>query len=197
MPVDSSSFVFIISLAAVVNGLGIVRWLTGFTEYMRRRPSMQVTHYWVFTLSAAFQFMLHILFWWSLWNIRGTSTINFLSYLYLLSGPIMLFVGTAMLAPNLTEDEVDLKAHYFQVRPIYSSVLILLWLWAMFSAPVLRGEFAPQSPLYAAFLFIAVVRRTTANPLVHSIAAAANWFLLVAFIGLYQMQLGGTMQAAG
>lgn len=197
MPIDSASFVFIISLAAVVNGLGIVRWLTGFTEYMRRRPSMQVSHYWVFTLSAAFQFMLHILFWWSLWNIRGTSTINFLSYLYLLFGPITLFVGTAMLVPDVSDSKVDLKSHYFQVRPIYSTVLSLAWLWALFTSPVLRGEFAPQTPVFAAFLFVAIVRRTTANPLIHSIAAITNWVLLAIFIGLYQMQLGGAVGAAG
>jgi hypothetical protein len=197
MPVDSTSFVFIISLAAVVNGLGIVRWLTGFTEFMRRRPSLQISHYWVFTLSAAFQFLLHIVFWWSLWNIRGTATINFLSYLYLLSGPIFLFVGTAMLSPDFEGDEIDLKAHYFQVRPIYSSILALAWAWALFTSPVLRGEFAPHSPVFAAFLLIAIVRRATANPLVHSIAAAANWIMLAVFVGIYQMQLGGALQGGG
>lgn len=194
MPVDASSFVFIISLAAVVNGLGIVRWLTGLTDYMRRGSDFQVTHYWVFTLAAAFHFLLHIVFWWSLWNIRGTATINFLSYLYLLCGPILLFVGTAMLAPNVVDDKVDLKAHYFQVRPIYSTVLILAWLWAIFFPLVMRGELGPQSPLFAAFLAVAVVRRTTENPLAHSFAAAANWILLAVFIALYQMQLGGALQ---
>lgn len=114
MPVDSDSFVFIISLAAVINGLGIVRWLSGFTEYLRRMPSLRITHYWVFTLSACFQFLLHVLFWWSLWGIRGTATINFLSYLYLLTGPALLFVGSAMLAPDLADDEIDLRDHYFR-----------------------------------------------------------------------------------
>lgn len=197
MPVDSASFVFIISLAAVVNGLGIVRWLTGFTEYLRRKPSLQVTHYWVFTLSACFQFMLHILFWWSLWSIRGSATINFLSFLYLLSGPVMLFVGSALLSPDLSKTEIDLKTHYFQARTTYSTILILLWLWVIFLSPILRGSFAPASPLFAAFLTVAVVRRATANPLVHRIAAALNWILLAVFIGLYQMQLGGALQVGG
>jgi len=134
MQVDSASFVFIISLAAVVNGLGIVRWLTGFSEFVRRRPALQITHYWVFSLAAVFQFLLHVLFWWSLWSIRGSASINFLSYLYLLSGPILLFVGTAVLAPGPDGDNIDLRKHYFQVRTIYSTVLILAWLWAVFLA---------------------------------------------------------------
>lgn len=189
MQVDSASFVFIISLAAVVNGLGIVRWLTGFSEFVRRRPALQITHYWVFSLAAVFQFLLHVLFWWSLWSIRGSASINFLSYLYLLSGPILLFVGTAVLAPGPDGDNIDLRKHYFQVRTIYSTVLILAWLWAVFLSPVLRGAFAPTAAFFAAFMIVAVIQRLATNPTAHGVAAVINWLLLGAFIGLHQLQL--------
>jgi len=191
MPVDSNSFVFIISLAAVVNGLGIVRWLTAFTDYLRRSPSIRVRHYWVFTLSASFQFILHILFWWSLWSIRGTATINFLSYLFLLSGPILLYVGSAMLVPDLTEDEVDLRAHYFHARPIYSSVLTLAWLWATLLSPILRGTFGPTMPVSVLFIAVAIGQRLSGNPTFQGVLAVANWLLLGLFVAIYAMQLGG------
>jgi hypothetical protein len=61
MELNYPAFAFIISLAAVVNGLGIVRWIAGFAEYLRQRNSLQVKHYWVFNLWAAAQFLLHIL----------------------------------------------------------------------------------------------------------------------------------------
>jgi len=192
MPVDSASFVFIIALAGVVNGLGIVRWLTGFTEYLRRRSSLRVPLYWVFTLAACFQFLLHILFWWSLWGMRGTATINFLSYLYLLSGPILLFVATALLIPNIDGDEVDLRGHYFSIRSDYSTILILLWLWAIFLTPLLQGHFAPTMPIFSAFLANAVVMRVTAIPVVHGVSAVVNWVLFAAVISLHFLQMGGT-----
>ena len=191
MPIDASSFVFIITLAGVVNGLGIVRWLTGFTEYLRLRSSTNVKLYWVFVFTAFFQFMLHIVFWWTLWSIRGTGTINFLSYLYLLSGPILLFVGTALLMPSTDGDEVDLEAQYFDCRPSYSTVLILLWIWALCMGVIIRGEFAPTAPLFLVFLINAVVMRATANPSAHGITAVLNWLLFATFVGLYFMQLGG------
>jgi hypothetical protein len=191
MTVDSASFVFIITLAGVVNGLGIVRWLTGFTEYLRRRSSLRVPLYWVFTLTACFQFLLHILFWWSLWGMRGTATVNFLSYLYLLSGPILLFVATALLMPNVDGDEIDLRAHYFSIRTSYSTILILLWLWAIFSSPLLRGSFAPTAPIFSVFLLNAVVMRATANPVVHGVSAIINCVLFTAVIGLFFLQMGG------
>jgi hypothetical protein len=191
MPVDSDTFVFIISLAAVVNGLGIVRWLAGFAEYMRRRPGLRITNYWVFTLAACFQFILHVLFWWSLWSFRGTATINFLSYLFLLGGPILLFVGSAILAPDLTEDEIDLKEHYYQARPVYSSILMLAWLWTIFLSPVLRGTFAPNLPVFAMFLAAAIGQRVIQNPTFQAIIAVANWLILALFVAVYAMQLGG------
>jgi hypothetical protein len=190
VPVDSSTFVFVISLAAVVNGLGIVRWLTGFTEYIRRRSALQITHYWVFSLVALFQFLLHVLFWWSLWNIRGSTTINFLSYLYLLCGPVLLFVGTAILSPELDEAKIDLRKHYFQARTIYSTVLVLAWLWAIFLSPILRGVFAPNAVFFALFMIVPVVQRLTASPAVHGVAAVFNWLVLAAFIGVSQLRLG-------
>ena len=191
MPVDSASFVFIITLAGVVNGLGIVRWLTGFTEYLQRRSSLQVPLYWVFTLAACFQFLLHILFWWSLWGMRGSATINFLSYLYLLSGPILLFVATALLIPNIDEDKFDLRAHYFSIRSDYSTILVLLWLWAIFSTPLFQGNFAPTLPIFAAFLANAGLMRVTASAVVHGVSAIVNWILFGVVVGFYYLQLGG------
>ncbi len=45
MELDFRAFAFIITLAAVVNGLGIVRWVAGFAEYLRQANSLQVKHY--------------------------------------------------------------------------------------------------------------------------------------------------------
>jgi len=190
VPVDSASFVFIIALAGVVNGLGIVRWLTGFTEFLKSKSPASISFYWVFVLAACFQFLLHILFWWSLWGIRGSATINFLSYLYLLSGPILLYVGTALLMPNAEEDRTDLRTHYFAMRISYSTVLVLLWLWALFLSVVLRGSFGPTTPVFAAFLANAVTIRATANPVVHAVSAIANWVLFIALVGLHFLNLG-------
>lgn len=191
MPIDSASFVFVITLAGVVNGLGIVRWLTSFTEYLRRRESLRVSLYWVFILSACFQFFLHILFWWSLWGMRGTATINFLTYIYLLSGPLLLYVATALLEPSTGDDAIDVREHYFRVRAKYSTILILLWLWSLFASPLFRGSLAPTAPIFALFLANAVVMRATSNPTVHGFSAVINWLLFAATIGFYFLQMGG------
>jgi hypothetical protein len=62
-------------LAAVVNGLGIVRYLTDLSEYLRRRQALDFKPYWVFILIAGFQFMLRIL-WILLVSFIGLYTMN-------------------------------------------------------------------------------------------------------------------------
>ena len=191
MPVEFASFAFIITLAAVINGLGIVRWLTGLSEYLRGGESRIIQHYWVFSLFAGYQFLLHILMWWSLWSVRGVAEINFLMYVYLLVGPVLLFLGTSVLAPNFDSDTLDTRAHYFGVRKTYSSVLALLWLWAMLLGLVLRGALAPTFPIFALFFAAALLQRFVKATRFQGVAALANWTLLLIFVSAYAMQLGG------
>ena len=192
MSTELASFAFVITLAAVVNGLGIVRWLTGLAEYFRQRQKLSIEPYWVYILFACFQFLLHILMWWSLWNVRGAGEINFLIYVYVLTGPILLYLGTSVLAPDIVEGSVDMKAHYYGARTTYSSVLALLWLWAIFISPLLRDTFAPTTPMYSLFLAMAVGQRVVSRPRAQGVLAVANWLLLTLFVAMYAMRLGGT-----
>ena len=192
MPIEFASFAFIITLAAVVNGLGIVRWLTSLSEFLRHRKALRIKPYWVFILFAGFQFLMHVLMWWSLWSVRGAGEINFLVYVYLLTGPILLFLGTSVLVPDFSQDTIDMRAHYFEARKTYSGVLTLLWIWAVFLSPVLRGAFAPTVPVFSAFVATAVIQRLVSAPSIQATIVALNWLLLVLFVGLHAMQLGGT-----
>jgi hypothetical protein len=192
MPTEFAAFAFIITLAAVVNGLGIVRWLTGLSEYLRRRQALEIKAYWVFILIAGFQFMLHILMWWSLWGVRGAGEINFLTYVYLLAGPILLYLGTSVLAPDIVEGSVDMKAHYFAARTTYSTVLALLWIWAICLSLVLWGAVPKTLPVYSGFLAAALLQRFSDGDRIHAVIAIVNWVLLASFIGLYAMNLGTT-----
>jgi len=112
--------------------------------------------------------------------------------MYLLAGPILLFLGTSILAPNISQGSVDMRTHYFTVRATYSTILSLLWLWVIFLSPLLRDTFASSLPIYGALLAAAVIQRLSANPRVQAAAAISSCLLLVLFIGLYSMKLGGT-----
>jgi hypothetical protein len=193
MEMSYQSFTFVISLAAVVNGLGIVRLLSSLAEYLRHRHKLEITHYWVFSLFIAVQLLVHILLWWSLWGMRGATSFNFLMYLFLLSGPTLIYLATSVLVPDVTDSRIDLREVYFSVRRSYFTLMSLTWLWAILIRPVLEGRLAPSTSIFGLFLLSALVLRLTGNPKAHAALALAHLALLVAFVGFFGMQLGGQM----
>lgn len=183
-------FMFIVSLAAVVNGLGIVRLVSAFAEYLKIRHKVEIRYYWAFTLFAVLQLLLHIFFWWSLWSLRDTESFNFLQYLFLLSGPTLLYLATNLLAPALNENVIDLEAAYFNSRRTFFSVMSLVWLWCVLLRPLLGGALAQTWPYLVAFLASSLLLRFTEWRPVHTAVAIFQWLLMIVFIGLFGMQLG-------
>ena len=181
---------FVIALAAVVNGLGIVRLIGGLGEYLKNYSTLNIQHYWVYTLLTVFQLLAHLLLWWSILGLRAAGNINFLSYLYLLIGPTLLYLGTSLLIPDIKEKSIDLRAEYYKFRKAFFSIYIAFWLWGIFVWPVFGHSFAPTVPLIAVWLIISVILRITDNPKIHATLVTANCIVYVAFIVIYAMQLG-------
>jgi small neutral amino acid transporter SnatA (MarC family) len=127
-----SSFAFTISLAAVINGLGIVRLLSTLAEYLRRRDRLEVGHFWVYSLLLLFQFVLHVLFWWAMFGVGSVGGFNFVGYMYLLIGPVCIYLATSLLIPDVDGDSksVDLRAQYFRLAPSHFTVIAVMWFHA-------------------------------------------------------------------
>ncbi len=192
---DISTFAFTISLAAVINGLGIVRLLTTLAEYLRVRDKFKVTHYWVYELLLLFQFLLHVLLWWSMFGTREAGAFNFLGYLFLLIGPILLYLATSVLLPEVQDETVDLRAQYFQLARGHFTIMALMFLWGMFLWPVLVGKFAPTAPVLGAYCLCAVVLSFSRSPKAHAILVPAYCLLMVAFIAFFALELGGVAKS--
>jgi hypothetical protein len=191
MEITQGVFTFIVSLAAVINGLGIVRIIGGVGEFVRRRESLNISHYWVHSLLVLFQLLAHVLIWWALIGLRDIGSINFLQYLYVLLGPTMLFLATSLLVPDITDNMVDLRAEYGRFRKPYYSILVIFWVWVMFIWPVFGYPMAPTWKFSACWMTIMIILRQTENAKVHAMLVSANWLLLIIYISIYAMQLGG------
>lgn len=191
MQLEYAAFAFIFTLAAVINGLGIVRWLTALAEYVRVRKAVHIVHYRVFVLFASFQFLLHVLLWWSLWGIRSVETFNFLDYLYLLAGPVFLFLSTSLLVPDAGAKQIDLEKHFANVRQPYATTLSLAWLWTALLWPVFQGVIPPSMPVHITFLVLAIALRFAAGQRTQTALGIASWSLLAFFVWRFAMELGG------
>lgn len=181
---------FVLALAAVVNGLGIVRIIGGLAEYLRNYTTFKIQHYWVYTLLVVFQLLAHLLLWWSILGLRAAGDINFISYLYLLVGPTLLYLGTSLIVPDIKDKSVDLRDEYYKFRKVFFSILSIFWLWGIFVWPVFGHSFAPTVPLIVIWLIISVILSITDNPKVHATLVTANCIVYAAFIVIFAMKLG-------
>jgi hypothetical protein len=191
MEMTPGIFMFIVALAAVVNGLGIVRIVGGLGEFIRKRESLDVTFYWAHSALVFFQLLVHILLWWSFIGLREVDSINFLQYGFLLIGPVLLFLATSLLIPDFTDESVDLHAAYWRSCNSYYTILLVFWPWVISIWPVLGYPLAPTWKFAAGWMAIMAVLRFTRNEKVHGLLVSAVWLMIIAFIGVYAMQLGG------
>jgi hypothetical protein len=186
----NSTWPFVIALAAVVNGIGVIRIIGGLGEYLRNQSVLNVRHYWVYTLLVVFQLMVHLLLWWSIIGLRAAESINFLSYIYLLIGPALLYLGTSIIVPDSKDNAVNLRVEYFSFRKTFFFILSLFWLWAIFVWPVFGHSFAPTVPLIMVWLAISITLAITANPQVHAALVTVSCIVYVAFVVTFAMRLG-------
>ena len=182
-------WIFVLSMVAVINGLGVVRLLTALSDCLRARGELSIQYYWVHTLYLIFQLLMHLLIWWSIIGLHQIGTLHFLSYLYILIGPTLLFLGTTLLIPNAKADSLDLRDEYYGVRKIYFSLLAAFYLWAIFVWPVFGHDFSPTVPLITAFLLIALIAIVSDKPKLHAALIVANLVVYTAFIILYATHL--------
>jgi len=194
MKIDQGLFTFIIALAAIINGLGIVRIVSGLGEYVRYREASSISNYWTYLMLALFQLLAHVLIWWSMVGLREIDSINFLQYLYLLLGPTLLFLATSLLIPDISNESVDLRTEYRRLRKPYYSMMAVFWLWVIAIWPVFGYPLAPSWKFAACWLAIMAILRMTENERVHAALVGVIWLLLIAFIGIYALQLGHMSQ---
>jgi len=185
----TTTWKFVISLVAVINGLGIVRLLMGLSDYIKYHKALNIQHYWVYTLIILFQLILHLLLWWTVIGLHQLGDLNYLSYLYLLIGPTLLFLGTSFVVPDCKVESLDLRSEYYSIRKTYFTSLAAFYLWAIFVWPVLGHSFAPTVPMIIIFFLIALTLRITDRPKIHATLVIANYAIYMAFIVLYATHL--------
>ncbi len=109
-----------------------------------------------------------------MWTVQQAGAFTFLTYLYLLLGPILLFLGTSLLLPDLPEGSLDLGEHYARGRKPFFTVNLLFWLWALFLGLVLEGAFRPAAPLLATFAVVSAGLRFTSSVKVHAVLTVGS-----------------------
>jgi hypothetical protein len=95
-------------LVSIVLALGVAQLLSGASEFVRSSRVYLGHSFWVLAL-----FLVHVQLWWAMWDLHDRASWTFLTFLYLLLGPTLLFFATNLLLPRTATESMDWESHFF------------------------------------------------------------------------------------
>jgi hypothetical protein len=157
-------------MAIALTMVQIINRHSGFRPY--------VTH----TAWAMFFFFWMILIWWRTPTL-ATAGWDYIHFLFVTSGPLLLFLAWTFIAPQGTEGDAEAaKAQYFEKAPQAFRLMAVIAVWAIvLNIWLVGGTTAIMAGIgwvVGLVLFIAVTR--SSNPRLHTGVVAIAWLLLIA-----------------
>ncbi|MFG0291087.1 MAG: hypothetical protein ACF8CQ_23175 [Rhodopirellula sp. JB044] len=138
---DISAFKHVIVPIGVVIGLGVARIVVSVSQYVSRweRVRFSSVHaLWSFSL-----FLMLVGLWWIIWGLRfvDAERWSFFTLIYLLAGPVLLFLPSIILLPDVPQDgELDLGSVVEEAARTLFLCLAAFLLWLAFTQIYLIRE---------------------------------------------------------
>jgi hypothetical protein len=125
-------------MVSITLGLSLTRLLDGAARLAM--DSARVVLFRTHTLWVVIILMLHAAYWWSIWDYRDIEW-NFARFVAVNSTPLLLFFVSALLIPRVVPvGEIDLRAHFFRIRPwLMGAAAVSYFIW-MIDGPIIFGS---------------------------------------------------------
>lgn len=183
-----SAFDYLSVMISIVLGLGVAQLLTTAGVIIRERDRLKP--YWLTVLWIAVLVLIHVQNWWTMFGLRDRADWSFTAFFMLLLQPIVLYLLSSLLTPNL-DRETDLRAAFERQSRAFFTVFLALLCISLGKEVVLEGRLPEQDNLIAHLLFMAagLVGAVFNRRRVHEILSPIMALALVAYIGLLFMRL--------
>ena len=186
----SVEFPFISVMFAVIMGMGVVYILIAIATIIRGF-NRTITPYWLHLAWIVFLLLLHFHVWWGLWDFQQITSWNYFTYLFLLSGPVLLFVAVAIILPEDKQSaNTDLHEFYFNNNSKFFLTLTFAVICGLSLYPVLYGIMDPVFEWLLLFLVIMMILSFTKKTILHVIFSITAWALFIIWILSYGFNLG-------
>lgn len=127
--------------------------------------------------------LMHFNLFWHVLDILSIETWQFMAFLYIVAGAIVIFFATNVLLPDASSNTTDLRSHYFDVRRQFFGFLGLLMVWTV-GVDILLGDGLTTASIFnlvGLVLFLALA--LFSQPKVHAIGTGAAWLFFIAMLG--------------
>ena len=179
-----SAFPFLAVMFAVLLGMGVVQLVTAIGGLIKYRE--KVRPYWLHGAWFLLVLLLYFHVWWSFWEFRLATHWNYLTYLFLLVGPVTLITATDLLIPDLDGAvDVDSRSYYYTMHRGFFAAMSAAVIWGMSIYPVMFQQVDPILEWLLLFLAITVVLAITRNATVHAVLTVLAWILFAIMVSSY------------
>jgi hypothetical protein len=137
-------FNYLSVVTSIILGLGLGHLLTGCARLIQARETVFVS--WLYMGWIVILLPVYLTYWWVFWDYRKQVTWTFVIFFFLLIGPIGLYLNTALLLPDITNQaSFNTTAHYLKIRPWLFGLWVLLQVWGVMLSPWLKDGFKRAS----------------------------------------------------
>jgi hypothetical protein len=122
MSVDTFSYLTV--LISIILGLGITQLLSGLGRLLQDRARVRM--HWPTVVWVCVLLLLHVQTWWALFGLRSLQMWTFVAFLVVLLQPVALFMLAALVLPDASAQERDLRANYYSQSRWFFTLAVLL-----------------------------------------------------------------------
>lgn len=136
-------FEYVSVMVGIVLALGVSHLLDATSRILRERSWHELDP--LFSVWFLIQIGIHFEVWWALWSYRDLAVWDYMSFVYVIIGPVLLVINNGFLVPTRAElGSVCLEEHFLTMKPRIMGVWILFMAWSVLFGPIVAGELVEE-----------------------------------------------------
>jgi hypothetical protein len=186
-----SQFEFLLSLYAIVAGLGLSLLVRSIGQIIEARDRVHL--YWVHGCWIAITFVAHVVSWFVLWSHVAHASWTVLQALLLLAVPIQLYLISHLAVPELEDGRVhDLREYYFRHARWIQGLMLGVVLAGALAHYVVEGrlDVSGARGVRLAVALIVLPGLATLSPRVHAVQAVLLVLVMAVAVSYVAKPLG-------
>jgi glucose-6-phosphate-specific signal transduction histidine kinase len=184
-------FEFLLALYSIIAGLGLSLLVRSIGQMIEARSRVRL--YWVHSCLIVVAFVGQVVSWFSLWQFSGHSPWTVAETLALLSVPLLLYLVSHLVVPELDDGLAhDLREYYYRHARWTHGLLLTIAVISLAGEAFILGHFDLTPPRMLRLTFAAVLLPgvLSANPAIHSAQAIALMALVATGVTLIRLPIG-------